>query len=137
MLQIKNFMLTRLLVNRFLINIAYMKIWVQLTFVLVHLRKVQQYMAHQYNQCKKVSLEPCNMLLPWIFLIIATKESQLEKHCHQSVLKHRQLAVFRRAPDIFFRWLKTLWWTHVIEYLLLAMWPISLFYIYAIYWSQT
>ncbi len=32
-------MLTRLLVNRLLVNIAYMKIWVHLTFVLVHLRK--------------------------------------------------------------------------------------------------
>ncbi len=31
-------MLTRLLVNRLLVNIAYMKIWVQLTFVLVHLK---------------------------------------------------------------------------------------------------
>ncbi len=39
-------MLTRLLVNRLLVNIAYIKIWVHLTFVLVHLRK-------------KVSLEPC------------------------------------------------------------------------------
>ncbi len=38
-------MLTRLLVNPLLVNIAYMKIWVHLTFVLVHLRK-------------KVSLEP-------------------------------------------------------------------------------
>ncbi len=31
-------MLTRLLVNRLLVNIAYMKKWVHLTFVLVHLR---------------------------------------------------------------------------------------------------
>ncbi len=39
-------MLTRLLVSRLLVNIAYIKIWVHLTFVPVHLRK-------------KVSLEPC------------------------------------------------------------------------------
>ncbi len=32
-LQIKNFMLTRLLVNRLLLNIGYIKIWVHLTFV--------------------------------------------------------------------------------------------------------
>ncbi len=32
-------MLTRLLVNRLLVNIAFMNIWVHLTFVLVHLRK--------------------------------------------------------------------------------------------------
>ncbi len=38
-LQIKNVMLTRLLVNRLQVNIAYTKIWVHLTFVLVHLRK--------------------------------------------------------------------------------------------------
>ncbi len=44
-------MLTRLLVNRLLVNIAYMKIWVHLTFVLVHLRK-------------KVSLEPYHYNLP-------------------------------------------------------------------------
>ncbi len=37
---------SRLLVNRLLVSIAYTKIWVHLTFVLVHLRK-------------KVSLEPC------------------------------------------------------------------------------
>ncbi len=36
-------MLTRLLVNRLLVNIAYMKIWVHLTFV------------------QKVSLEPCTV----------------------------------------------------------------------------
>ncbi len=47
-LQIKNFMLTRLLVNRLLVNIAYTNIWVHLTFVLVHLRKKK---AHQ---CKKL-----------------------------------------------------------------------------------
>ncbi len=44
-------MLTRLLVNRLLVNIAYMKIWVHLTFVLVHLRK-------QVQPEQKVSLEP-------------------------------------------------------------------------------
>ncbi len=38
-LQKKNFMLTRLLVNHLQVNIAYMKIWLHLTFVLVHLRK--------------------------------------------------------------------------------------------------
>ncbi len=38
-LQIKNVMLTTLLVNGLLVNIAYTKIWVHLTFVLVHLRK--------------------------------------------------------------------------------------------------
>ncbi len=38
-LQIKNIMLTRLLVNHLLVNIAYIKMWVHLTFVLVHLRK--------------------------------------------------------------------------------------------------
>ncbi len=38
-------MLTRLLVSRLLVKIAYIKMWVHLTFVLVHLRK-------------KVSLEP-------------------------------------------------------------------------------
>ncbi len=38
-LQIKNFMLTRLLVSHLLVNIAYIKIWVHLTFVPVHLRK--------------------------------------------------------------------------------------------------
>ncbi len=32
-------MLTRLLVSRLLVNIAYIKIWVHLTFVPVHLRK--------------------------------------------------------------------------------------------------
>ncbi len=32
-------MLTRLLVNRLLVNIAYTKMWVHLTFVLVHLRR--------------------------------------------------------------------------------------------------
>ncbi len=56
--------------------------------------------------------------------------------CHQSILKRHQLAVFRREPDIF-QVAKTLWWTHVIEYILLAICPISLFCIYAIYWSQT
>ncbi len=38
-LQIKNVMLTWLLVNRLLVNIAFMKMWVHLTFVPVHLRK--------------------------------------------------------------------------------------------------
>ncbi len=32
-------MLTSLLVNHLQVNITYMKIWVHLTFVLVHLRK--------------------------------------------------------------------------------------------------
>ncbi len=67
------------------------------------------------------------MLPPWIFKIIATKASQLEKMlCHQNVFKFQ-----------FFQLAKTLWWTRVIEYLLLGIWPISLFCIYAIYWSQT
>ncbi len=44
--RLATFQLTRLLINRLLVNIAYMKIWVHLTFVLVYLRK-------------KVSLEPC------------------------------------------------------------------------------
>ncbi len=44
-------MLTRLLVSR-LVNIAYIKIWVHLTFVLVHLRK-------KVHPVQKVSLEPC------------------------------------------------------------------------------
>ncbi len=45
-------MFTRLLVNRLLLNIAYMKIWVHLTFVLVHLRKKLG------APVQKVSLEP-------------------------------------------------------------------------------
>ncbi len=41
-------MLTRLLVNRLLVNIAYMKIWVHLTFVL----------GAPVQPVQKVSLEP-------------------------------------------------------------------------------
>ncbi len=48
-------MLTTLLVNRLLVNIAYMEIWVYLTFVLVHLRK------NVGAPVQKVSLEPCIM----------------------------------------------------------------------------
>ncbi len=48
-----NFMLTRLLVSRLLVNIAYIKIWVHLTFVPVHLRKKLG------APVQKVSLEPC------------------------------------------------------------------------------
>ncbi len=49
-------MLTRLLVSRLLVNIAYIKIWVHLTFVPVHLRKkVRRTSAPSAN----VSLEPC------------------------------------------------------------------------------
>ncbi len=55
-LQIKNVMLTRLLVNRLLVNIAYMNIWVHLTFVLVHLR-----IKAPVQPVQKVSLEPCIM----------------------------------------------------------------------------
>ncbi len=51
-------MLTRLLVNRFLINIAYMKIWVHLTFVPVHLRK-------PVHPVLKVSLEPCSHVIKY------------------------------------------------------------------------
>ncbi len=49
-------MLTRLLVNRLLVNIAYMKIWVYLTFVLVHLRKK---LGAPVQLVQKFSLEPC------------------------------------------------------------------------------
>ncbi len=48
-------MLTRLLVNRLLVNIAYMKIWVHLTFVLVYLKKK---LGAPVQPVQKVSLEP-------------------------------------------------------------------------------
>ncbi len=51
----KNVMLTRLLVNRFLVNIAYMKIWVHLTFVLMHQEKK---LGAPVQPVQKVSLEP-------------------------------------------------------------------------------
>ncbi len=47
-------MLTRLLVNCLLVNIAYTKIWVHLTFVLVHLRKK---LGTPVQPVQKVSLE--------------------------------------------------------------------------------
>ncbi len=49
-------MLTRLLVNRLLV--AYMKIWVHLTFVLVHLKK------RLGAPVQKVSLVPCTVSCP-------------------------------------------------------------------------
>ncbi len=49
-------MLTTLLVNRLLVNIAFMKIWVHLTFVLVPLRKK---LGAPVHPVQKVSLEPC------------------------------------------------------------------------------
>ncbi len=52
-------MLTRLLVSRLLVNIAFMKIWVHLTFVLVHLRKK---LGAPVHPVQKVSLEPCTVL---------------------------------------------------------------------------
>ncbi len=52
-------MLTRLLVNRLLVNIANTKIWVHLTFVLVHLKKK---FGAPVQAVQKVSLEPCHLL---------------------------------------------------------------------------
>ncbi len=49
-------MLTRLLVNRLLVNIAYTKIWVHLTFVLCTKEKK---LGAQVQPVQKVSLEPC------------------------------------------------------------------------------
>ncbi len=55
-LQIKNFMLTRLLVNHLQVNIAYMKIWVHLTFVLVHLRKKVRRTSTERQTCLIIAL---------------------------------------------------------------------------------
>ncbi len=78
-----------------------------------------------------------NTLLPLIFHIIATKASQLEKCCATKAFLAPPAGRFKKSAWHSFSWLKTLWWTHIIEYLLLDVWPISLFCIYAIYWSQT
>ncbi len=57
-------MLTRLLVNHLLVNIAYMKIWVHLTFVLVHLRKkvtpTRATSAKSYSRALVVSVQSVN-----------------------------------------------------------------------------
>ncbi len=55
-----NVMLTRLLVDCFLVNIAYTKMWVHITFVLVHLRKK---LGAPVQPVQKFSLEPWNMIL--------------------------------------------------------------------------
>ncbi len=47
-------------------------------------------------------------------------------HIIQSVLKRHQLAVFRRAPAIF-QLAKNALMDTLVEYLLLGIWPISLF----------
>ncbi len=49
-------MLTRLLANNLLVNIAYIKICVHLTFVLVHLRKK---LGAPVQPVQKFSLDPC------------------------------------------------------------------------------
>ncbi len=72
----------------------------------------------------------------WIFHFIATKwtagknlffYSLWEKHCATKALSSATSWLFSEEHLSFFRWLKTLWCTHVIEYLLLAIWLISLF----------
>ncbi len=46
--------------------------------------------------------------------------------CHQC-FQAPPAGRFQKSTCHFFSWLKTLWWTHVIEYFLLGIWPISLF----------
>ncbi len=53
-----------------------------------------------------------NALLLWIFLIIATKASQLEKRCAIKAFSSATSWSFSEEHLAFFSWLKTLWWTH-------------------------
>ncbi len=89
-------------------------------------------LLHFYIQWYSSKWDTSNTLLPWIFHIIATKASQLEKHCATKAFSSATSWSFSEEHLAFFSRLK-----HVIEYILLGIWPISLFCIYAIYWSQT
>ncbi len=76
-------MLTRLLVSRLLLNIAYMKIWVHLTFVLVHLRKNVRRTSAPLVQ--KVSLEPCYYYISLRKSIIKRKAQYSAVQCTSRV----------------------------------------------------
>ncbi len=83
------------------------------------------------------------VIMPWIFHIIATKSTAgknffffyilWEKRCATKAFSSATRWPFSEEHLAFFRWLKTLWWTHIIEYLLLAIWPISLFFAFMQY----
>ncbi len=65
-----------MLVNHLQVNIAYMKIWVHLTFVLVHLRKKK--LGAPVQPVLKVSLEPWGIVIKYFFNVLIVKLNQIK-----------------------------------------------------------
>ncbi len=94
LLQINNFMLTRLLVNNLLVNIAYMKIWVLATIFWFGF----WVLAAPVQPVQKVSLKPCCNIYQFLWGYVHSYQDSFN-------LQQRQTVVHcKTAPSAQRRW---------------------------------